>query len=142
DFPPGDTATLPVWVKEGTRERLQAFQGVVTAKRNHRLNAAFTVRKMYHGVGVERAFQVHSPVVDSIKVERRGDARRAKLYFPRHRSGNSARIKEKVRSASWLAALRSLCRNAVQHHRRGPSARMGLLLCAQRSGQALRMPRY
>lgn len=100
DFAPGDTVTVQVKVKEGTRERLQAFQGVVIAKRNRGLNSAFTVRKMSHGVGVERVFQVHSPIVESIKIERRGDVRRAKLYFLRDRSGKSARIKEKVRSAS------------------------------------------
>ena len=100
DFAPGDTVTVQVKVKEGNRERLQAFQGVVIAKRNRGLNSAFTVRKISHGVGVERAFQTHSPLVDSIKVERRGDVRRAKLYFLRERSGKSARIKEKVRASA------------------------------------------
>ena len=98
EFAPGDTVTVQVKVVEGTRERLQAFQGVVIARRNRGLNSSFTVRKMSHGVGVERVFQIHSPQVDSIKVERRGDVRRAKLYFLRDRSGKSARIKEKVRS--------------------------------------------
>ena len=100
DFAAGDTVTVQVKVKEGTRERLQAFQGVVIARRNRGLNSAFTVRKMSHGVGVERVFQMHSPLIDSIKVERRGDVRRAKLYFLRDRSGKSARIKEKVRTTA------------------------------------------
>ena len=99
-FAPGDTVTVQVKVKEGNRERLQAFQGVVIALKNRGINSSFTVRKISHGVGVERVFQTHSPVVDSIKVERRGDVRRAKLYFLRDRAGKSARIKEKVRSAS------------------------------------------
>ena len=97
EFGPGDTVTVQVKVVEGNRERLQAFQGVVIAKRNRGLNSAFTVRKISHGVGVERVFQTHSPLVDSIKVERRGDVRRSKLYFLRERSGKSARIKEKIR---------------------------------------------
>jgi large subunit ribosomal protein L19 len=100
EFGAGDTVTVNVKVKEGDRERIQAFQGVVIAKRNRGLNSAFTVRKISHGVGVERVFQTHSPLVDSIKVERRGDVRRAKLYFLRDRSGKSARIKEKVRSSN------------------------------------------
>ena len=99
EFAPGDTVTVQVKVVDGDRERLQAFQGVVIAKRNRGLNSAFTVRKISHGVGVERVFQTHSPLVDSIKVERRGDVRRSKLYYLRDRSGKSARIKEKVRSA-------------------------------------------
>ena len=96
-FGAGDTVTVQVKVKEGTRERLQAFQGVVIARRNRGLNSAFTVRKVSHGVGVERVFQLHSPIIDSIEVNRRGDVRRAKLYFLRDRSGKSARIKEKIR---------------------------------------------
>jgi large subunit ribosomal protein L19 len=96
-FGPGDTITVQVKVKEGTRERLQAFQGVVIARRNRGLNSAFTVRKVSHGVGVERVFQLHSPLIDSIEVNRRGDVRRAKLYFLRERSGKSARIKERIR---------------------------------------------
>ncbi len=99
-FAPGDTVTVQVKVKEGTRERLQAFQGVVIALKSRGLNSSFTVRKISHGVGVERVFQTHSPIVDSIKVDRRGDVRRAKLYFLRDRAGKSARIKEKVRSAN------------------------------------------
>lgn len=96
-FGAGDTLNVQVKVKEGDRERLQSFQGVVIAKSNRGLNSSFTVRKMSHGVGVERVFQTHSPLVDSIEVVRRGDVARAKLYFLRDRSGKSARIKEKVR---------------------------------------------
>jgi len=96
DFSPGDTVVVQVKVKEGSRERLQAFEGVVLAKRNRGLNSAFTVRKISHGEGVERVFQTHSPAIGSIKVKRRGDVRRAKLYYLRERSGKSARIKEKL----------------------------------------------
>lgn len=95
-FAPGDTVVVQVKVKEGTRERLQAFEGVVIGKRNRGLNSAFTVRKISHGVGVERTFQTYSPLVDSIEVKRRGDVRQAKLYYLRERSGKSARIKEKL----------------------------------------------
>lgn len=96
EFAPGDTVLVQVKVKEGTRERLQAFEGVVIAKRNPGLNSAFTVRKISHGVGVERVFQTYSPVVDSITVKRRGDVRRAKLYYLRNLAGRAARIKEKL----------------------------------------------
>ena len=96
EFAPGDTVVVQVKVKEGTRERLQAFEGVVIGKRNRGLNSSFTVRKMSHGEGVERVFQTYSPVVDSIKVKRRGDVRRAKLYYLRGRTGKAARIKEKI----------------------------------------------
>ncbi len=96
EFGTGDTVVVQVKVKEGNRERLQAFEGVVIGKRNRGLNSAFTVRKISHGVGVERTFQTHSPLVDSIEVKRRGDVRQAKLYYLRERSGKSARIKEKV----------------------------------------------
>lgn len=96
DFKPGDTVVVQVKVKEGTRERLQAFEGVVIAKRNRGLNSAFTVRKISHNVGVERVFQTYSPVVDSITVKRRGDVRRAKLYYLRDLAGRAARIKEKL----------------------------------------------
>jgi large subunit ribosomal protein L19 len=96
EFSPGDTIVVQVKVKEGTRERLQAFEGVVIAKRNRGLNSSFTVRKISHGEGVERVFQTYSPVVDSIKVKRRGDVRRAKLYYLRGRTGKAARIKEKI----------------------------------------------
>jgi len=95
-FAPGDTIVVQVKVKEGTRERLQAFEGVVIGKRNRGLNSAFTVRKISHGVGVERTFQTYSPLVDSIEVKRRGDVRQAKLYYLRERSGKSSRIKEKL----------------------------------------------
>jgi len=96
NFAPGDTIVVQVKVKEGNRERLQAFEGVVIGKRNRGLNSAFTVRKISHGVGVERTFQTYSPLVDSIEVKRRGDVRQAKLYYLRERSGKSARIKEKL----------------------------------------------
>jgi len=95
-FAPGDTVVVQVRVKEGERERLQAYEGVVIAKRNRGLNSSFTVRKISHGEGVERVFQTHSPAVAEIQVKRRGDVRRAKLYYLRDRSGKSARIKEKV----------------------------------------------
>lgn len=95
-FGPGDTVVVQVKVKEGERERLQAFEGVVIAKRNRGLNSAFTVRKISNGVGVERAFQTYSPLVASIEVKRRGDVRRAKLYYLRGRTGKAARIKEKL----------------------------------------------
>ena len=95
-FAPGDTIVVQVKVKEGTRERLQAFEGVVIGKRNRGLNSAFTVRKISHGVGVERTFQTYSPLVDSISVKRRGDVRQAKLYYLRELSGKAARIKEKL----------------------------------------------
>jgi large subunit ribosomal protein L19 len=96
DFGPGDTVVVQVKVKEGQRERLQAFEGIVIAKRNRGLNSAFTVRKISHGEGVERVFQTYSPTVYSIKVIRRGDVRRAKLYYLRGRTGKAARIKEKI----------------------------------------------
>ena len=95
-FAPGDTVVIQVKVKEGTRERLQAFEGVVIAKRNRGLDSAFTVRKISHDVGVERTFQLHSPLIDSISVKRRGDVRKAKLYHLRDLSGKAARIKEKL----------------------------------------------
>ena len=95
-FAPGDTVVVQVKVKEGTRERLQAFEGVVIAKRNRGLNSAFIVRTIASGVGVERTFQTHSPLVASIDVKRKGDVARAKLYYLRDRSGKSARIKEKL----------------------------------------------
>ena len=96
DFSPGDTIVVSVKVIEGSRERLQAFEGVVIAIRNRGVNSAFTVRKMSHGTGVERVFQTYSPLIDSIKIKRRGKVRRAKLYFLREREGKSARIKEKL----------------------------------------------
>ncbi|MEC5399387.1 50S ribosomal protein L19 [Uliginosibacterium sp. H1] len=96
DFAPGDTVIVQVKVKEGNRERLQAYEGVVIAKRNRGLNSSFIVRKISSGEGVERTFQTYSPLVASIEVKRRGDVRRAKLYYLRERSGKSARIKEKL----------------------------------------------
>ena len=95
-FAPGDTVVVQVRVKEGERERLQAYEGVVIAKRNRGLNSSFTVRKMSHGEGVERVFQTHSPAIAEIKVKRRGDVRRAKLYYLRGRTGKAARIREKI----------------------------------------------
>ena len=96
EFGPGDTVVVQVKVKEGTRERLQAYEGVVIAKRNRGLNSSFIVRKISSGEGVERTFQTYSPLVAAIEVKRRGDVRRAKLYYLRERSGKSARIKEKL----------------------------------------------
>lgn len=96
DFSPGDTVVVQVKVKEGNRERLQAFEGIVIAKRNRGLNSSFTVRKISHGEGVERVFQTYSPAVSQIQVKRRGDVRRAKLYYLRGRTGKAARIKEKI----------------------------------------------
>ena len=96
EFSSGDTVIVQVKVTEGTRERLQAFEGIVIAKRNRGLNSSFTVRKISHGEGVERVFQTYSPVVSEIKVKRRGDVRRAKLYYLRGRTGKAARIKEKI----------------------------------------------
>ncbi len=95
-FAPGETVVVQVKVKEGTRERLQAYEGVVISKRNRGLNSNFIVRKISSGEGVERTFQTYSPLVASIEVKRRGDVRRAKLYYLRERSGKSARIKEKL----------------------------------------------
>ena len=92
----GDTVVVNVKVQEGDRSRLQAYEGVVIAKRNRGLNSAFTVRKISNGVGVERVFQTHSPLVDSISLKRRGAVRRAKLYYLRNRAGKSARIREKL----------------------------------------------
>jgi large subunit ribosomal protein L19 len=96
DFGPGDTVVVEVRVKEGERERVQAYEGVVIAKRNRGLNSSFTVRKVSHGEGVERVFQTFSPSLGAITVKRRGNVRRAKLYYLRDRAGKSARIEEKV----------------------------------------------
>lgn len=96
EFGPGDTLVVQVRVREGSRERLQAFEGVVIGKRNRGLNSAFTVRKISHGVGVERTFQTHSPMIADISVKRRGDVRKAKLYYLRERRGRAARIREKI----------------------------------------------
>ena len=104
DFAPGDTVVVNVNVVEGTRKRLQAFEGVVIAKRNRGLNSSFIVRKVSSGEGVERTFQTYSPLLASIEVKRRGDVRRAKLYYLRERSGKSARIKEKLAHSQKGAA--------------------------------------
>lgn len=96
EFGAGDTVVVQVWVKEGSRSRVQAFEGVVIGKRNRGLNSSFTVRKMSHGEGVERVFQTYSPLIESITVKRRGAVRRAKLYYLRALRGKAARIKEKV----------------------------------------------
>ena len=96
DFRPGDTISVQVKVMEGSRERLQAFEGVVIARRNRGINSSFTVRKISHGEGVERVFPLHSPLVDRIEVKRRGDVRRAKLYYLRDRRGKAARIRERL----------------------------------------------
>ena len=97
EFSPGDTVSVQVRVKEGSRERLQACEGVVIGIKNRGINSAFVVRKISHGVGVERTFQTHSPLISKIEVKRRGDVRQAKLYYLRERSGRSARIKEKIK---------------------------------------------
>lgn len=98
DFRPGDTVVVQVKVKEGDRERLQAYEGVVIARRNRGFNSSFTVRKISHGEGVERVFPMYSPMVQEISVKRRGDVRRAKLYYMRGLSGKAARIKEKIKT--------------------------------------------
>ncbi len=97
DFAPGDTVVVQVKVREGSRERVQAFEGVVIARRNRGLNSSFTVRKISNGEGVERVFQTHSPLIEGIRVKRRGKVRRAKLYYLRGRTGKAARVKEKLR---------------------------------------------
>ncbi|HAL42862.1 MAG TPA: 50S ribosomal protein L19 [Gammaproteobacteria bacterium] len=97
EFNPGDTVSVQVRVREGTRERLQAFEGVVIGVKNRGINSSFIVRKISHGVGVERTFQTHSPLISGIEVKRRGDVRQAKLFYLRERSGRSARIKEKIK---------------------------------------------
>ncbi len=105
DFSPGDTVRVNVKVVEGTRERVQAFEGVCIAKKNRGLNSAFTVRKISYGEGVERVFPLYSPRIDSIELVRRGDVRRAKLYYLRGRTGKAARIAEKTTGAAGKAAL-------------------------------------
>jgi large subunit ribosomal protein L19 len=110
DFGPGDTVVVNVKVKEGNRERIQAYEGVVIAKKNGGLNSAFTVRKISHGYGVERVFQTHSAAIDSVEVKRRGDVRSGKLYYLRGLEGKAARIKEdlagnaKAKAAAAAAA--------------------------------------
>jgi large subunit ribosomal protein L19 len=100
DFAPGDTVIVNVNVVEGTRKRVQAYEGVVIGRRNRGLNSSFLVRKISSGEGVERTFQLYSPAVASVEVKRRGDVRRAKLYYLRNRSGKSARIREKLETKS------------------------------------------
>ena len=100
EFGPGDSVVVQVKIKEGDRERLQALEGVVIGKRNRGLNSSFTVRKISHGVGVERTFQTCSPIVDSLKLKRRGDVRQAKLYYLRELAGRAARISEKLEKKS------------------------------------------
>lgn len=104
EFSPGDTVVVQVKIKEGDRERLQAFEGVVIGKRNRGLNSSFTVRKISHGVGVERTFQTYSPLVDSVKLKRRGDVRQSKLYYLRELTGRAARISEKLDKKTGDAA--------------------------------------
>lgn len=96
DFAPGDTVVVQVKVREGDRERIQAYEGIVIARKNRGLNSSFTVRKVSHGEGVERVFQAHSPAIADVEVKRRGKVRRSKLYYLRARSGKSARIEEKL----------------------------------------------
>ncbi len=100
DFGPGDTVVVQVRIKEGDRERLQAYEGVVIGRRSRGLNSAFTVRKISHGVGVERTFQAYSPLIESVTLKRRGDVRQAKLYYLRELSGRRARIAEKLEKRS------------------------------------------
>lgn len=104
DFAPGDTVVVSVNVVEGERKRVQAYEGVVIARRNRGLNSSFTVRKISSGEGVERTFQLYSPLIANIAVKRRGDVRRAKLYYLRSRSGKSARIREKITASSKQSA--------------------------------------
>ncbi len=106
DFGPGDTIVVNVKVKEGSRERVQAFEGVVIAKRSRGLHSAFTVRKISHGTGVERVFQSHSPTIDSVKVKRKGKVRGAKLYYLRGLEGKAARIKEDIAAAAEAKAAK------------------------------------
>ena len=100
EFGPGDSVVVQVKIKEGDRERLQAYEGVVIGRRSRALNSSFTVRKISHGVGVERTFQTYSPLVDSVQVKRRGDVRQAKLYYLRELAGRAARITEKLEKKS------------------------------------------
>ena len=112
-YAPGDTVIVSVNVVEGTRKRMQAFEGVVIAKRNRGLNSSFIVRKISNGEGVERTFQVYSPLIAKIEVKRRGDVRRSKLYYLRSRSGKSARIKEKLGAKAALPATKVVAPAAV-----------------------------
>lgn len=114
EFGPGDTVVVNVKVKEGNRERVQAFEGVVIAKRNRGLHSAFTVRKMSHGTGVERVFQAHSPQIDSVEVKRKGKVRGAKLYHLRGLEGKAARIKEDIAAAQAAKASAKLAAEAAR----------------------------
>ena len=114
EFLPGDTVVVNVKVKEGNRERVQAYEGVVIAKRNRGLNSAFTVRKMSHGTGVERVFQSHSPAIDSVEIKRRGKVRGAKLYFLRGLEGKAARIREDLAAAAKDAAVRDVAKKEAR----------------------------
>ena len=114
DFGPGDTVVVNVKVKEGNRERVQAYEGVVIAKRNRGLNSAFTVRKISHGTGVERVFQSHSPAIDSVEIKRRGKVRGAKLYFLRGLEGKAARIREDLAAAAKDAAVRDVAKKEAR----------------------------
>ncbi len=116
-FAPGDTVVVQVKVKEGTRERLQAYEGVVIAKRNRGLNSSFIVRKISSGEGVERTFQTYSPLIAAVEVKRRGDVRRAKLYYLRQRSGKSARIKEKLDYKSAAAKRQQQAQQQAQQQK-------------------------
>ena len=114
EFSPGDTVVVKVRIKEGSRERLQAFEGFVLAKRNRGLNSSFTVRKISHGEGVERVFPIYSPLVESIEVKRRGDVKRAKLYYMRSRTGRAARIKEKLSTKSKVTTKKVVEKAATE----------------------------
>jgi len=114
EFSPGDTIVVNVKVKEGNRERVQAYEGVVIAKRNRGLNSAFTVRKMSHGTGVERVFQTHSPTIDSVEIKRRGKVRGAKLYFLRGLEGKAARIQEDLAQSAKDAAKRDVAKREAK----------------------------
>jgi large subunit ribosomal protein L19 len=114
EFSPGDTVVVNVKVKEGNRERVQAYEGVVIAKRNRGLNSAFTVRKMSHGTGVERVFQTHSPTIDSVEIKRRGKVRGSKLYFLRGLEGKAARIQEDLAQSAKDAAKRDVAKREAK----------------------------
>ena len=134
DFAPGDTVVVNVNVVEGTRKRAQAYEGVVISRRNRGLNSNFIVRKISSGEGVERTFQLYSPLIASIEVKRRGDVRRAKLYYLRERSGKSARIKEKAATTSRCNTASSLPSN----HSRQSLSTKGTLMDAQKA--SVRVP--
>lgn len=122
DFVPGDTVSVQVKVKEGERVRLQSFEGIVIAKRNRGLNSAFTVRKISHGVGVERVFQTYSPIIESVEVKRHGEVRRAKLYYMRELSGKAARIREKLKKSGKTTSADSAAANDVVDNDIPPAA--------------------